>query len=189
MNEQKMEQGIITFLQGVGIDLEDQHFKKTPKRIVKAYLEMFQGFEDTDAKVKTILSTAFDSKSDQMIFVKNIHVFSMCPHHFLPVEYYVTVAYIPNGKVLGLSKLPRLIELLAQRPIIQEDFTEEITQALMNIGSAGAAVQVEGQHLCMRMRGIKKPETSAVTSSMLGSFRESVSTRNEFLGQLDGTKF
>ncbi len=189
MNKEAMELGIIKFLNGLGLDLNNQHFKKTPQRIVKAYFEIFAGLENTEEKIKKILDTAFESPSDQMVIVRNIHTFSTCPHHFLPVEYYVSVAYIPNGKVLGLSKIPRLVETLAKRPVIQEDFTEDIAEALMSIGSLGAAVQVEGQHLCMRMRGINKPESVAVTSSVQGNFRENSSTRNEFFSQIKNTNF
>ena len=189
MNQVKMKQGIITFLEGLGIDLSNQHFKDTPDRIVNAYIEIFAGMDNTEKLVKSILNAAFESKSDQMIIVKNIHVFSMCPHHFLPVEYYISVAYIPNGKVLGLSKLARLSETLAQRPIIQEDLTEEITKCLMTLDCQGAAARVEGLHFCMRMRGIKKPKSITVTSSVTGVFRDDPSVKSEFLSQLPESCF
>lgn len=184
MNVPQMKQGISIFLEGLGINLLDQHFKETPERIVQAYLEIFEGMEHTQTKVKDILNTAFASKSDQMIIIKDIHVFSMCPHHFLPVEYFISLAYIPNGKVLGLSKLARLVELLAKRPIIQEDFTEDITKNLMTINSLGVAAHVEGYHLCMRMRGVKQPESIVITSSVIGIFREDPSVRSEFFSQI-----
>ena len=184
MNLPQMKEGISTFLEGLGINLTDQHFKGTPGRIVRAYQEIFEGMENTKIRAKKILSTAFKSKLNQMIIVKDIHVFSMCPHHFLPIEYHISVAYIPDGKVLGLSKIPRLVELLAKRPIIQEDLTDEITYCLMSIKPLGAAAQVTAHHLCMRMRGAKVPESIVITSSVLGAFREDIATRNEFFSQI-----
>ncbi|MHA1590941.1 MAG: GTP cyclohydrolase I FolE [Candidatus Heimdallarchaeaceae archaeon] len=189
MNKDEMMKGITIFLEGLGLNLTDQHFVKTPERIVRAYFEIFRGMGCTENKVKDIINTAFVSKSDQMIIVKDIHVFSMCPHHFLPVEYYISVAYIPSGKVLGLSKIPRLVELLAKRPIIQEDLTEEIAETLMIIKPLGVAVKIEGQHLCMRMRGIEKPESAVITSSVIGVFREDLSARNEFFSQIRNSNF
>jgi len=186
-----VEKGMEIILQGLkdefGLEAEGQHFIGTPKRVAKAYREIFAGLKDTNGQIEKILSTAFEDDMDQMIVVKNIHVFSMCPHHFLPTEMYVDVAYIPNGRVLGLSKLPRLIEVLAKRPVIQEQFTEEVVGHLMSIGSAGAAVRVRGQHFCMRMRGVKKPEAAMVTTTLAGAFKEDQSTREEFLAHIQDT--
>ena len=169
---------------GYGLDIDNQHFVGTPKRVAKAYAEIFEGIWDTDKQVEEILSTAFVSDMDQMIIVKDIHVFSMCPHHLLPTEMYIDVAYLPNGYVLGLSKLPRLVEVLAKRPVIQEQLTEEITTHLMSIKANGAAARVSGQHFCMRMRGVKKPEATMITTSVVGAFRDDQSTREEFLNQI-----
>jgi len=189
----KVEKGMNLMLQGLrdeyGLDLNSEHFKDTPKRVARAYAEIFEGVKNTKEKIDRILSTAFTSDTNQMIVVSGINVFSMCPHHFLPVEYFVSVGYIPNGKVLGISKLPRLVELLAKRPVIQEDITTEIAQALMSIGSLGAAVSIEGKHLCMGMRGVKRPESVAHTSSMMGSFMEEHSTRSEFFDIIKDSGF
>lgn len=171
-----------------GLDIADQHFIDTPARVSRAYDEIFDGLRDTDSRVAKILSTAFKSDMDQMIVVKDIHVFSMCPHHMLPTEMYVDVAYMPNGYVLGLSKLPRLVEILAKRPVIQEQLTEEITKYLMSIKASGAAARVRGQHFCMRMRGVRKSEAVMVTTSVLGDFRDDQPTRNEFLSQIQNGK-
>jgi len=190
-NKNLIEEGVELILRGLkedfGLRIEDQHFIGTPRRVAKAYAEIFQGIKNTDQQVEKILSTAFEDDMDQMIVVKNIHTFSMCPHHFLPTEMYIDLAYIPNGKVLGLSKLPRLVELLAKRPVIQEQLTEEITRYLMSINATGAAARVRGQHFCMRMRGIKKPEAVMVTTSIAGSFKEDQSTREEFLSHIQDT--
>ena len=193
-NTDMVKYGMDCILEGLedkfGLDVSGQHFVGTPKRVSKAYDEIFSGIKDTDKRVAEILSTAFTSKMDQMIVVKDIHVFSMCPHHFLPVEMYVDVAYLPKGFVLGLSKLPRLVEILAKRPVIQEQMTEEITQYLMSIKASGAAARIRGQHFCMRMRGAKKPEPTMVTTSVAGAFKKNQSTRNEFLSHIrDGKSF
>lgn len=191
-----IEYGMACILEGLhrkfGLDTNNQHFVDTPQRVSRAYDEIFAGLKDTDKQVAKILSTAFISEMNQMIVVKDIHVFSMCPHHFLPVEMYVDVAYIPEGRVLGLSKLPRLVEVLAKRPVIQEELTEEITKHLMSIGTGrkapGAAARVRGQHFCMRMRGVKKSEAVMVTTSVTGAFKNDQSTRNEFLSYIQDSK-
>lgn len=180
-----IEKGMHIILKGLrkefGLKIKDQHFMDTPKRVARAYMEIFEGIKDTEKQVENILGTAFESDMDEMIVATNIHVFSMCPHHFLPVEYFISVAYIPRGFVLGLSKLSRLAEILAKRPVIQEQLGVEITDALMKIGSAGAAVRISGQHFCMRMRGVNKPEATVITTSVRGAFKTSQATRNEFL--------
>ena len=191
-NVDVIEYGMECMLEGLrrkfGLDTNDQHFIDTPARVSRAYAEIFDGLRDTDERVAKILSTAFESDMDQMIVVKDIHVFSMCPHHFLPVEMYVDVAYLPNGRVLGLSKLPRLVEILAKRPVIQEQMTEEITHYLMSIKASGAAVRVRGQHFCMRMRGVKKPEATMITTSVAGVFKEDQLAKNEFLSYIQDSK-
>jgi len=188
----EIEYGMRCILEGLkrkfGLNTSGQHFVNTPERVSRAYDEIFAGLKDTDKQVAKILSTAFVSDMDQMIVVKDIHVFSMCPHHFLPVEMYIDVAYIPNGRVLGLSKVPRLVEILAKRPVIQEELTEEITKYLVSIEASGAAARVRGQHFCMRMRGVKKSEAIMVTTSVTGAFKDDQSTRNEFLSHIQDSK-
>ena len=187
-----VEKGMHYMLRGLkeeyGLKIEDQHFKDTPKRVARSFAEIFEGVKDTEKQIEKILSTAFTSDMDQMIVIKDMHVFSMCPHHFLPVEMYVDVAYIPSGFVLGLSKIPRLVEVLAKRPVIQEQVTEEITKYLMDIKALGAAARIRGQHFCMRMRGVKKPESIAITTSVTGAFKDDLSTRQEFLTYLQDSK-
>jgi GTP cyclohydrolase I len=184
----KVERGMEIILLGLqeefGLDINSEHFKDTPKRVMRSYAEIFKGLQDTPEKIKKILSTAFTSSLDEMVIVKNIEVFSMCPHHFLPVHYSIAIAYIPAGKVLGLSKLPRVAELLAQRPVVQEDLTQEIAEALMTIEPKGVAVTITGDHNCMRMRGVKQLHSSAITTVVLGVFRSNPATRNEFLGRI-----
>lgn len=183
VGQQSLEKGFQMMMKGLrqayGLDLTDINLKDTPKRVARAWIEIFEGV-NSDTKVKDILSTAFPSTYDGMIIVDNIIAFSMCPHHFLPVEYRVSVGYISKNKMLGLSKLPRLVKLLAKKPALQEDYTEEITQTLMNeLGADGAIVRVHGRHMCMRMRGVKNPESTTVTSSIKGSF-QNADTRAEY---------
>jgi GTP cyclohydrolase I len=183
MKPELIKQGMSLMLEGLELDPTDENFRDTPNRVKRAYQEIFSGLDNTDEQIKKILSTKFPSKFSQMIIVKDIHVFSMCPHHFLPVDYTVSVAYLPSedGTVLGISKLPRLIEVLAKRPVLQEQFTEDITTHLMSLdGVRGAGCIVRGMHYCMLMRGIKQTEAATITSSLKGVFLDDIKTRNEF---------
>jgi len=188
-----IEKGMHLILKGLrkefGLKIKDQHFLQTPKRVARAYAEIFEGVKDTEKQIDSILSTAFKDDTDEMIVVNGIHVFSMCPHHFLPVELYISIAYIPNGHILGISKLARLAEILAKRPVVQEQLTNEITKYLMKIKPQGAAAYVEGQHFCMRMRGVSKPESVTVTTSVVGAFKKNQATRSEFLSLIEKGNF
>lgn len=162
--------------------VDEENFKDTPARVARAYCDIFEGCENTQDQVDEILQTAFPSSSNNMVVETGIRCFSMCPHHLLPVEYLVTVAYIPSedGKVLGLSKLARLVTLLAKRPMLQEEYAQQIVDQLQKIGVEGAAAIVEGQHMCMRMRGVKSVGGSVTTSSVSGCFRTDPSCKQEF---------
>lgn len=175
---------IIMGLHDLGFDTDIDNFKDTPKRFARAYSEIFSGCKDTDSQVKSILATSFPSAgSENMVIAKDIVCFSMCPHHLLPVEYRVCVGYIPDkdGNVLGISKLARLVTILAKRPALQETFTQDICDYLDTIGGKGSIALVEGQHMCMRMRGAKAVNTSITTTSVTGYFKESDTTKQEFL--------
>lgn len=181
----KIEQGMTTILEGLhdafGLDLEDENFRDTPRRVARAYAEIFRGVKDTDKQVERILGTSFQADVKEMIVAKDVKAFSMCPHHFLPVEYNITVAYISNGRVLGISKLARLAEILAKRPVLQETFTEEIAEKLFKgVEAQGVGVWVEGVHYCMKMRGAKQVQAKTVTSAIRGCFEES-EVRAEFM--------
>ena len=181
----KIEQGMTTILEGLhdafGLNLEDENFKDTPRRVARAYAEIFRGVKDTDKQIERILGTSFQADVKEMIVAKDVKAFSMCPHHFLPVEYNITVAYISNGKVLGISKLARLAEILAKRPVLQETFTEEIAEKLFKgVSAQGVGVWVEGVHYCMKMRGAKQVQAKTVTSAIRGCFEES-EVRAEFM--------
>jgi len=164
-----------------GLDLTDVNFKDTPKRVSKMYAEIFAGIKNTDKQVDSILNSSFPSTSEGMIIAKNIRAYSICPHHFLPVDYVVDIGYIPNGKVIGLSKLSRLVELLAKRPILQENLTEEIVNYLQKLDILGVMVIIRGQHYCMKMRGVKQQNSEIITSAVRGNFKDNEKTRKEFL--------
>lgn len=165
---------------GDSFSLDDPNFKDTPKRIAKAYMEMCSGLGQ-ESEVTALLSTSFPSPYEGMIIIDNIKVFSMCPHHFLPVEYTVDFGYIPQGQALGLSKIPRFIDLLAKRPVLQEDFTKECIDLFTEvINPAGCIIVVNGQHGCMRCRGARQGNSSAITSAVYGNFND-IDTRQEFL--------
>ena len=169
------------FSRYAGVNPMDSNFRDTPARIGKAYAEMFDGLFDNGAGIKQILSSTFPAKSEEMITIGPIKVFSVCPHHFLPVEMKVWMAYIPHRKVLGLSKLARLAELLAKRPALQEDTTVEIAQSLQDgLKPKGVACLIKGRHFCMVMRGAKQ-DVWTTTSSLQGAFLRNPETRAEFL--------
>lgn len=184
---------ILLGLSEMGFETDYDNFHDTPKRFARAYCEIFSGCKDTQKQVKQILSTSFPSQgSENMVVAKDIVCFSACPHHLLPVEYHVCVGYIPkkDGSVLGISKLARLVNVLAKRPALQETFTQEICDALDSVGSMGSIALVEGQHMCMRMRGAKATNTTITTTSVSGYFKDNPTTKQEFLNNVsDRLKF
>jgi len=164
----------------LGEDPEREGLIRTPERVHKALEFLTRGYnEDPEAMLKNALFTV---SYDEMVIVKDIEVFSLCEHHMLPFFGKVHVAYIPNGKVIGLSKIPRLIEIFSRRLQIQERLTTQIAETIQKvIQPQGVGVVIEARHLCMMMRGVEKQHSAAVTSSMLGCFREEQETRTEFL--------
>ena len=164
----------------LGEDPDREGLLRTPNRVHKAYEFLTKGYkEDPDALLKKALFTV---TYDEMVIVKDIEMFSLCEHHMLPFYGKVHVAYIPNGKVIGLSKIPRLIEIFARRLQIQERLTTQIAETIQKaIEPQGVGVVIEARHLCMMMRGVEKQHSAAVTSSMLGCFRNEEETRTEFL--------
>ena len=164
----------------LGEDPEREGLVRTPDRVHRAYQHLVKGYkEDPEAMLKEAL---FSVDYDEMVIVKDVEMFSLCEHHMLPFFGKVHVAYIPNGKVIGLSKIPRLIEIFSRRLQIQERLTTQIAETIQNaIQPQGVGVVIEARHLCMMMRGVEKQHSAAVTSSMLGCFREEQETRSEFL--------
>jgi len=164
----------------LGEDPQREGLLRTPERVKKAFEFLTRGYnEDPEAMLKNALFTV---TYDEMVIVKDVEVFSLCEHHMLPFFGKVHVAYIPNGKVIGLSKIPRLIEIFSRRLQIQERLTTQIAETIQKvIQPQGVGVVIEARHLCMMMRGVEKQHSAAVTSSMLGCFREEQETRTEFL--------
>jgi len=164
----------------LGEDAGREGLIRTPERVHKAYEYLTKGYnEDPEALLKEALFTV---TYDEMVIVKDVEMFSLCEHHMLPFFGKVHVAYIPNGKVIGLSKIPRLIEIFSRRLQIQERLTTQIAETIQKtIEPQGVGVVIEARHLCMMMRGVEKQHSAAVTSSMLGCFRNEQETRSEFL--------
>jgi GTP cyclohydrolase IA len=164
----------------LGEDPSREGLVSTPGRVHRAFEFLMKGYkEDPEALVRKAL---FTCTYDEMVIVKDVEMFSLCEHHMLPFFGKVHVAYIPNGKVIGLSKIPRLIEIFSRRLQIQERLTTQIAETIQNtIEPQGVGVVIEARHLCMMMRGVEKQHSAAVTSSMLGCFRDEQETRTEFL--------
>jgi len=164
----------------LGEDPDREGLSRTPERVAKAMQFLVKGYkDDPEALLRKALFTV---SYDEMVIVKDVEMFSLCEHHMLPFFGKVHVAYIPNGKVIGLSKIPRLVETFSRRLQIQERLTTQIAEAIQNtIEPQGVGVVIEARHLCMMMRGVEKQHSSAVTSSMLGCFRNEEETRSEFL--------
>jgi GTP cyclohydrolase IA len=171
---------IRSILEELGEDPNRDGLVKTPSRVDRALRYLTSGYRmDADQILNAAL---FDVAYDEMVIVKDIEVFSMCEHHLLPFFGKCHVAYIPDGKVIGLSKIPRLVDMFARRLQVQERLTMQVAETINErIRPKGVAVVVDAQHLCMIMRGVEKQHSVAVTSSMLGAFKDNQNTRNEFL--------
>lgn len=178
-----MEQEYRNILKAIGEDTERPGLADTPRRAANAMRFLMQGYGlDIDEVINNAL---FPSDTDEMVIVKNIELYSMCEHHMMPFIGKCHVAYIPNGKVIGLSKIARIVDVFARRLQIQENLTSDIANCIIEkTDAAGAAVIIEAQHMCMMMRGVEKQNSVMTTSCMLGAFRNSASTRNEFLSLL-----
>ena len=167
-------------LSRLGEDPSRDGLAATPERVEKAMSFLTKGYSEDPAKI--LRGALFDVDYDEMVIVKDVEMFSLCEHHMLPFFGKVHVAYIPNGRVIGLSKIPRLIELFSRRLQIQERLTTQIAETIQKvIEPQGVGVVIEARHLCMMMRGVEKQHSAAVTSSMLGCFRNEEETRSEFL--------
>ncbi|MFZ2489331.1 MAG: GTP cyclohydrolase I FolE [Anaerolineae bacterium] len=175
-----IENAVGQILLAIGEDPARQGLLRTPLRVAKAYAELTAGYTTDPAQL--INDAVFDVEYDEMVLVKNIDYFSLCEHHLLPFYGKAHVAYIPNGKVIGLSKIPRIVEMFARRLQVQERMTQQIADFLQEtLQPQGVAVVVEGQHMCAAMRGVKKANARMTTSAMLGSFKHNPQTRGEFL--------
>ena len=167
-------------LLGLGENPEREGLLDTPKRAAKAMQYLCHGYQQNLDEI--VNGALFASDNDEMVIVKDIELYSLCEHHLLPFIGKAHVAYIPTGKVLGLSKVARIVDMYARRLQIQENLTRQIAEAIQQVtDAAGVAVVIEAQHMCMMMRGVEKQNSSMVTSVMLGEFRENAATRSEFL--------
>jgi GTP cyclohydrolase I len=178
-----LEKSFCELLKAIGEDPRREGLLKTPERAARAFEFLTQGYRQN---VEQIVNRAiFESDASEIILVKDIELYSMCEHHLLPFIGRAHVAYIPNGKVIGLSKVARIVDVFARRLQIQENLTTQIAEALMDcLLPSGVAVVVEAKHLCMMMRGVEKQNSVMKTSCLLGTFKEDARTRTEFLALL-----
>ncbi|VVM92991.1 GTP cyclohydrolase 1 [Pseudomonas fluorescens] len=184
MNE-PMTENYREILQHVGEDPQREGLLKTPERAAKAMRYLCHGYRQTLEEI--VNGALFESDNDEMVIVREIELYSLCEHHLLPFIGKAHVAYIPTGKVLGLSKVARIVDMFARRLQIQENLTREIADAIAKVtNAAGVAVVIEAKHMCMMMRGVEKQNSVMTTSVMLGAFRESYNTRQEFLQLIRG---
>jgi GTP cyclohydrolase IA len=180
LDNAKLQKNIYDLLETIGEDPNREGLVNTPKRVAKAYEYLTAGY---NKKIESVMNNAiFHEKYNEMVLVKNIDFYSLCEHHLLPFFGKVHVAYIPDGKIVGLSKIPRIVDVFARRLQVQERMTQQIAETLLAyLNPQGVAVVSEAYHMCMMMRGVEKQNSSATTSSMLGVFREDARTRTEFL--------
>lgn len=171
----------------IGENPEREGLVRTPQRVGKAYTELMDGY--TKDPEKLINGALFTVDYDQMVVVNDIEFFSMCEHHMLPFFGHAHVAYLPHGKVIGLSKIPRIVDMFAHRLQVQERMTQQIAELIDDqIHPQGVAVVIEAQHMCMTMRGVKKQEATMTTSAMLGAFKTQLDTRLEFLNRISNNR-
>ncbi len=182
MDQEKIKAGVKLLLEGIGEDINREGLKDTPDRIARMYTEVFGGmYEDASEHLHKV----FTVDNNEMVLEKDIVFYSMCEHHLLPFYGKAHVAYIPDGKVVGLSKLARTVEVYARRPQIQEQMTGQIADAIMeHLAPKGAMVVIEAEHMCMTMRGVKKPGSKTVTVACRGEFADNESLQNRFYQML-----
>jgi GTP cyclohydrolase I len=175
-----VEQNARALLRSLGLDPDSEGLRDTPRRIAAMYEELFEGLNQDPVEA---LSVGFEEGHDEMVILREIPFYSMCEHHFLPFHGQAHVGYLPDGRIVGLSKIARALEIFARRPQVQERLTTQLATCIEEVlGARGVGVVIEAEHTCMTARGIKKPGAKMVTSAMRGRFRSDVSTRQEFLG-------
>ena len=184
IDRKKIREAVRLLLEAIGDDPDREGIRETPDRVARMYEEIFgQGEEDPQVS----LSKKFDEQHHEVVLVKDIPFFSMCEHHLMPFFGKAHVAYIPNGHVVGISKLARVVESFARRPQVQERMTSQIADIINDeLKPEGVAVVCEAVHTCMTMRGVKKPGSTVITSAMRGAFRKNISTRTEIMALICG---
>jgi GTP cyclohydrolase I len=186
VDHERIRRAVREILLAVGEDPDREGLVETPARVARMYAEVFRGLRQDPAEH---LVKMFTQEYDEMVAIKDIEFASFCEHHLLPFVGKAHVAYLPKGKVVGLSKIPRVIEVLACRPQLQERLTQDVAELLMDrLDALGVAVVIEATHSCMTIRGVRKPGSTFVTSAMLGAFRDRHATRAEFLALVHGGK-
>lgn len=185
MDIKKIEKGVRLILEGVGEDIDRSGIKETPQRVARMFQEILGGIEEDPA---SHLRPIKGEKHDEMVLIKNIPLYSMCEHHLLPFAGVAHVAYIPKGgRIVGLSKIARVVEILARRLQVQERLTKQIADLIQeHLNPLGVMVVIEAEHMCMSMRGAKKPKSITVTSAVRGSFRTNPATRAEAMTLIRG---
>ncbi|MDV4152667.1 GTP cyclohydrolase I FolE [Clostridium sp. AL.422] len=179
IDKEKIQEGVRLIIEGIGEDPFREGLLETPDRIARMYEEIFSGIGNT---AEDDLSKTFTVEGNDLILEKDITFYSMCEHHFVPFYGKVHIAYVPNGKVAGLSKLARCVEVYSKKPQLQERLTAEIADALMKyLDAKGAMVIIEGEHMCMTMRGVKKPGAKTATTTYRGCFLEDYNLRREVM--------
>ncbi|MBV6395494.1 MAG: GTP cyclohydrolase 1 [Anaerolineales bacterium] len=182
-NNLALEDSIRVLLQALGEDPQRDGLQRTPRRVARMYAELLHGYRVDPAVL--VNGALFDVQYDEMVILRDIEFYSLCEHHMLPFMGRVHVAYIPNGKVLGISKIPRAVDMYARRLQVQERMTRQIADFLRDLlKPQGVAVVVEALHMCMMMRGVKKHDARMTTSAMHGAFRSNLATRQEFLDNI-----
>lgn len=181
----RIERAWREIIEAIGEDPDREGLRKTPDRVARMYAELFEGLR---IDPESYLDVGFEVGHEEMVILKDIPFYSICEHHFMPFHGIAAVGYVPDGRVVGLSKLARLVEAYARRPQIQEQLTGQIADSLMQtLQPDGVAVVIEAEHLCMTQRGVKKPGSRMVTSATRGLFRKNEVTRAEFLSLVRGT--
>jgi GTP cyclohydrolase I len=182
----RIEAAVREILLAVGEDPDREGLQETPARVARMYTELFSGLH---TEPRQLLSKTFTQKYDEMVVVRDIEFASTCEHHLMPFLGKAHIAYLPAGKIVGLSKLPRVVEALAHRPQVQERMTEELADLLMEeLKPRGVGVILEASHSCMTIRGVRKPGSVCTTSAMRGTFRENQATRNELMALIYGPR-
>ena len=179
-NFEKIESIILDLLKEIGEDPEREGLQKTPHRVAKSWTTFAKGYKQTPEEV--VGDAVFNEQCDEVVAVKDIDFFSLCEHHLLPFKGVAHVGYLPEKKIIGLSKIPRIVDIYARRLQVQERLTQQVADALQDVLSPkGVAVVIEAEHLCMQMRGVEKKSSFMITSAVRGAFRENNKTREEFL--------
>src|SRR5207245_672513 len=184
IDQERISQAVREIIDAIGEDSSRDGLLETPRRIGEMYAELFSGLQQDPREV---LATSFDESHKEMVVLKNIPFYSLCEHHFLPFHGKAHVGYVPEGRIVGVSKIARAVDILARRPQMQERLTSQIADTLMEgLSPDGVAVVIEAEHLCMTMRGAQKPGTVMVTSAIRGGFRRRGVTRAEFMALVQG---